>query len=244
MSKTIIYGKNPVVEAIKAGRKIYKIETVSAGKGKFFEEISGLAKENKIPLEAIDKKTLLKKIDTNEHQGVIAFVEPYNFVSVDEILGYAKEKKEHPLIIILDHVKDPQNLGGIIRTAEAVGAHGIIIPKDRAAGITPAVFKASSGALEHVIVAKVNNISRTINELQKKWIWVMGCESEGVENYFDVKYDMPLAVVLGSEGEGLSNLVKKNCDLLVKIPMFGNVNSLNVSTACSIILYEIVKQRM
>ncbi|UMZ75375.1 23S rRNA (guanosine(2251)-2'-O)-methyltransferase RlmB [Natranaerofaba carboxydovora] len=244
MSQTIIYGKNPVVEAIKAGRKIHKIEIVGTEKGKFFEEVSGLAKENKIPLETIDKKTLVKKVDTNEHQGVVAFVEPYNFVSVNEILEYAKGKSEQPLIIILDHVKDPQNLGGIIRTAEAVGAHGIIIPKDRAAGITPAVFKASSGALEHVKVAKVSNISRTINELQKKWIWVIGCESEGAENYFDVKYDTPLTMVLGSEGEGLSNLVKKNCDFLVKIPMYGNVNSLNVSTAGSIILYEIVKQRM
>ncbi len=248
MNSITIYGKNPVKEAIKAGRKIHKIQLNEGNEGKILEDI-GLKtcvdnKDHKINIESVDKNKLAKEAKSREHQGVIAHCEPYIYSSVEVILEKAKKKQEHPLMVILDHIQDPQNLGAIIRSVEAVGAHGIIIPKKRASDITPSVFKASSGAVEYVEIAKVSNISRTIMDLQKKWLWVVGCEGDGKQEFYKLNYDMPTVLVMGNEGRGLSRNIREKCDHLAKIPMFGKINSLNVSTACSILLYEVMRQRL
>ena len=245
MSKEIIYGKNPVKEAVRGGkRNIYKIELANNINVNFIQELTPLCSDKKIPYYFMDKDELTGKLGKDEHQGAIAYAASYKYTSVDTILKFADVKKEHPLLIILDHVEDPQNLGAIIRTSEAVGVHGIIIPRRRSVGVTPAVTRASSGASEFVKIACVGNIARIISELQQQWIWVIGCEGNAETIYYELDYNMPVAVVLGSEGRGLSNIVKKRSDHLVKIPMYGNINSLNVATTCGIMLYEALKGRL
>ena len=180
---------------------------------------------------------------TGNHQGVIAIVPPFEYCDVDDILNVAKEKNEDPFIIILDGIEDPHNLGAIIRTAETAGAHGVIIPKRRAVGVNSTVNKSSAGAVEYMKVARVNNITETMNYLKEQGLWIIGTDMDTDRYYYNQDMTGPIAIVIGSEGFGMSRLVKENCDILVKIPMKGNITSLNASVSAGIVMYEVVKQK-
>lgn len=181
--------------------------------------------------------------ETGNHQGIIAVVPPFEYVEVEDILECAKERNEDPFIVILDGIEDVHNLGSIIRTAETAGVHGIIIPKRRAAAVNAITIKTSAGAVEHMRIARVNNINETINNLKKQGIWICGTDMETENFYYNQDYNMPLAIVIGSEGKGMARLTKENCDFLVKIPMKGKINSLNASVSAGIVIYEAVKSR-
>lgn len=238
----IIEGRNPVIEALKSGADIDTIliskEAAEGSLGKIIE----LAKEKNVLVKNVDKAMLDRLSENKRHQGVIAEAMEYEYKEIDDILDYAKSKGEKPFVVILDEITDVHNLGAIIRTAECLGAHGVIIPKRRAAQINGVVAKSSAGAIEYLPVARVTNISQTIEELKKKGLWIYGADMNG-KNVFEEKFDSPVGLVIGSEGSGIGRLVKEKCDALVKIPMNGNINSLNASCAASIIIYEIIKQR-
>lgn len=240
----IIEGRNPVIEALKSGVDIDTIlisKEVAATQGSLSKVIE-LAKEKNVLVKNVDKKTLDRLSENKRHQGVIAEAMEYEYKEIDDILNYAKSKGEKPFVIILDEITDVHNLGAIIRSAECMGAHGVIIPKRRAAQINGVVAKSSAGAIEYLPVARVTNISQTIEELKEKGLWIYGADMDG-KNVFEEKFDVPVGLVIGSEGTGIGRLVKEKCDSLVKIPMKGNINSLNASCAASIIIYEIIKQR-
>lgn len=238
----IIIGKNSVLEALKTKRKIEMIMVSKMKKKQGTTEILNLARSMGISIVECDTKELDKKCDNSNHQGVIAIVPAYEYASVDDILKKAKLRNEKPFIIIADKIEDPHNLGAIIRTAECAGAHGVIIPQRRAAEITYTVNKTSAGAVEHVLVAKVRNISQTVDDLKKIGIWVFGMEADG-NLWTDVDFTGASAIVVGSEGNGLSRLVREKCDMIVSLPLKGKVTSLNASVAGGIMMYEVVRQR-
>lgn len=239
----LIEGRNAVIEALKSDRTIEQILIAKGDVEGSINLIRSLAKDRGIVIKEVDRKKLDLMSVSNSHQGVAAIVTPYKYFSVEDILKYAEEKNEKPFIIILDEIEDPHNFGAIIRSAEVCGAHGIIIPKRRNVGVTPVVYKSSAGAIEHMKIAKVTNINTVIDELKEKGIWVYGADMDG-ENYcFDVDFSGSLALVIGSEGKGMAKLTKSKCDVLTKIPMMGNINSLNASVAGGILMYEVVKQR-
>lgn len=237
-----IEGRNPVLEALKSGRDIEKILIAKGTQEGSIQKIVGIAKDRKIVTQYVERVKLDTMSGNKSHQGVIAIASAYSYKTVDDILNLAKEREEDPFILILDEIEDPHNLGAIMRTAECAGAHGVIIPKRRSAGLTPTVSKTSAGAIEYIPVAKVSNISSTIEDLKKQNIWVYGAHMEG-EYYYNQDLKGPIAIVIGSEGKGISRLVKEKCDFLTKIPMKGKVSSLNASVAASIITYEVLKQR-
>ena len=236
----IIIGRNPVTEALKAGREVDKL-LVTSREGSMIK-ILALAKEQGIPVMYVEKAALDRIAQGKAHQGVCAYVSPYDYSTVDDILANASEKGEDPFIVILDGLEDPHNLGAIMRTAECAGAHGIIIPKRHSCGLTETVAKASAGAIEYMPVAKVTNIAQTIDELKERGIWVAACDMGGTEYY---RTDMAgkIAVVIGSEGFGVSKLVREKCDFVVSMPMVGKITSLNASNAAAVVIYEIRKQR-
>ena len=240
----LIEGRNAVIEALRSDRTI---ESVLVAKGDVTGSISivlAIAKEKGIVIKEVDRKKLDSMSVTGSHQGVIAIVTPYKYFQVEEILNYAKQKGENPFILILDEIEDPHNLGSIIRTAETCGVHGIVISKRRNVGITPTVYKTSAGAIEYMRIAKVSNINSVIDELKEKGIWFYGADMDG-ENYsFKTNFSGSVALVIGSEGRGISKLTKEKCDVLVKIPMIGNISSLNASVAAGIMMYEVLKQKM
>ncbi|MDD4504027.1 MAG: 23S rRNA (guanosine(2251)-2'-O)-methyltransferase RlmB [Clostridiaceae bacterium] len=238
----LIEGRNPVIEALKSGREIDKI-FVQKGVGEgSIRQIIAIAREKKILIKEVDKAKLDGLSSTRNHQGVIASAALYKYYEVDDILKAAREKGEDPFIVILDEITDNNNLGSILRTADAAGVHGIIIPQRRAVGLTPAVAKISSGAIEYVPVAKVTNLNHTIEYLKKEGLWIAGAEMGG-EAYHGKDMTGPIALVIGSEGEGLGRLIRENCDFLVSIPMKGKISSLNAAVSAAIILFEIQKQR-
>lgn len=240
----LIEGRNAVIEALKSDRTI---ESVLVAKGDVIGSISvvlAIAKEKGIVIKEVDRKKLDSMSVTGSHQGVIAIVTPYKYFGVEEILAYAEEKGEKPFILVLDEIEDPHNLGSIIRTAETAGVHGIIISKRRNVGITPTVYKTSAGAIEYMKIAKVSNINSVIDELKKKDIWIYGADMDGESYCFQTKFSGAIALVIGSEGRGISKLTKEKCDVLVKIPMIGNITSLNASVAAGIMMYEVLKQKM
>ncbi len=239
----LIEGRNAVIEALKSDRTIEQILIAKGDIEGSVNLIIGLAKEKKIVIKEVDRKKLDGMSVSKAHQGVIAIVTPYKYFQVDDILDYADEKGEKPFLIILDEIEDPHNFGAIIRSAEVCGAHGIIIPKRRNVGITPVVYKSSAGAVEHMKIAKVTNINTVIDELKEKGIWIYGADMEGESYCFEIDFKGALALVIGSEGKGLSKLTKNKCDVLTKIPMVGNINSLNASVAGGILMYEVLKQR-
>lgn len=238
----IIEGRNPVTEALRSDAQIDTIlisrEAVQGSMTKIIE----LAKEKNVRVKNVDKATLDRLSENKRHQGVIAEAMEYEYKEVDDILDYAAKKGEKPFVVILDEITDVHNLGAIIRSAECMGAHGVIIPKRRAAQINGVVAKSSAGAIEYLPVARVTNISRTLEELKEKGLWIYGADMEG-KNVSDEKFDAPVGLVIGSEGSGIGKLIKEKCDCLVKIPMKGSINSLNASCAASVIIYEIMKQR-
>lgn len=239
-----IEGRNPVIEALKAGRSINKILVAKGDREGSIKSLIGMAREKKIVIVEVDRHKLDEMSRTSSHQGVIALVSPRAYVEIEDILKIAGKRKEDPFLVILDGITDANNLGAILRTADAAGVHGVIIPKRRAVGLNSIVAKASAGAVEYVPVAKVTNISQTIDLLKKNNIWVAGTDSEENDTIY-TKADLkgPLAIVIGGEGSGIGRLVKEKCDFSVKIPMKGKIGSLNASVAAGLVIYEAVRQR-
>lgn len=238
--ENVIVGRNPVREALKSGREIDKL-MVSSEDGSM-KKILALAGERRIPVMKVEKSAIERVASGQIHQGVAAFVSAYEYAELEDIFSLAEKRGEDPFIIILDNLEDPHNLGAIMRTAECAGAHGIIIPKRRACGLTDVVAKASAGAVEYIPCVKVTNIAQTIDALKEKGIWVAACDMGGQE-YYKADLKGKIAVVIGSEGFGISRLVKEKCDFVVSMPMVGRINSLNASNAAAVILYEVRKQR-
>lgn len=238
-----VEGRNSVTELLKSGKNINKLYVQKGEKHGSINEIIKLAKQNKVVITELDRAKLDQMSESHNHQGVIAIVPPYEYCDVDEILEYAKSKNESPFILILDGIEDPHNLGSIIRTAECSGVHGIIIPKRRSVQVNATVNKTSAGAAQYVKVARVNNLTETIKYLKENDVWIYGTDIEGKCYYNEQKYNGGVAIVIGSEGFGMSRLVKENCDFLVKIPMVGKINSLNASVSAGILMYEVFNQR-
>ncbi len=238
-----VEGRNSVKELLKSGKDINKIIVQKGEKHGSILEIIALAKERKVIITEVEKNKLDQMSQTHNHQGVIAIIPPFEYSEVDEILEYAKSKNEKPFIIILDGIEDTHNLGSIIRTAECSGVHGIIIPKRRAVAVNSTACKTSAGAVEYMKIARVNNLTETIRELKEKDIWIYGTDMEATTYYNEQKYDSGVGIVIGSEGFGMSKLVKDNCDFLIKIPMIGKINSLNASVSAGIVMYEVMNQR-
>ncbi len=239
----LIEGRNAVIEALKSDRTIEQIFVAKGDVEGSINLVLALARDKHIVVKEVDRKKLDSMSISNAHQGVIAIVTPYKYFEVEDILKLAEEKNEKPFIIILDEIEDPHNFGAIIRSAEVCGAHGIIIPKRRNVGITPIVYKSSAGAIEHMKIAKVTNINTAIDTLKDRGIWIYGADMDGESYCFDVDFSGALALIIGSEGKGISKLTKNKCDVLTKIPMVGSINSLNASVAGGIMMYEILKQR-
>lgn len=236
----LVIGRNAVRELLRSGRAVDKLLVQRGEREGSIVVLVAEAVEMHIPVIEVEKVKLDSMSCGTPHQGVIAMAAEKEYSTVDDILDIARERGEKPLIVISDGICDPYNLGALIRCAEGAGAHGLIIPKRRNAGLTPVVSKASAGAIEHLAVAKVSNIAATVEELKKKGVWVFAAEAGG-QMYYDTDFDLPAALVFGSEGNGVSQLVKKCCDMTVSIPMYGKVNSLNVSTAAAVILYAAAK---
>ena len=238
-----IEGRNSVIELLESGRDVNKILIAKGEKHGSIHKIIAMAKERKILINEIERNKLNQMAQTPNHQGVIALVPPFNYCEVEDILEVAKQKNEKPFLLLLDGIEDPHNLGSIIRTAETAGVHGIIIPKRRAASVNSTVNKVSAGAVSYMKIARVNNLNETIRYLKEQDIWICGTDADTKIEYTKQDYKMPIAIVIGSEGFGMSRLVKENCDFLVKIPMKGKITSLNASVSAGIIMYEAVKQR-
>ena len=238
-----VEGRNAVIELLENGKDINKIFISNGEKHGSINKIIAMAKERKILITEVDRNKINQMSQTDNNQGVIAIVPPFDYCDIDDILEYAKQKNEAPFILILDGIEDPHNLGSIIRTAETAGVHGIIIPKRRAASVNSTVAKVAAGATQYMKVARVNNINEAIKELKENDVWICGTDMDTKTYYYDQDLKGNIAVVIGSEGYGMSRLVKENCDFLVKIPMKGKITSLNASVSAGIVIYEVVKQR-
>ena len=239
-----VEGRNSVIELLESGKDVNKIFIEKGEKHGSIYKIIAMAKERKIVLVEKDKKQMEEIAQNKNYQGVIAIIPPFEYCELEDILNKAKEKNEEPFVLILDGIEDPHNLGSIIRTAETAGVHGIIIPKRRAASVNSTVAKVSSGAIEHMLVARVNNISDAIEKLKEKGLWICGTDISTNKYYYEQDLKGPIGIVIGNEGKGIGKKVKNNCDFLVKIPMLGKVTSLNASVSAGIIIYEALKQRM
>ena len=239
-----IEGRNSVLELLESGKDINKIYVTRGERHGSINKILGIAKERKIIVVEKDKRQMDEMAQEENYQGVIAIVPPFEYVEIQDILQEAVERKEDPFVLILDGIEDPHNLGSIIRTAETAGMHGIIIPKRRAVSVNSTVNKASAGAVEHMKIARVTNISDAIEELKQAGLWICGTDINSEKYYYNQDLTGPLGIVIGNEGKGISAKVKKNCDFNVKIPMKGKVTSLNASVSTGIIVYESVKQRI
>ena len=236
----IIEGRNAVIEAYRAGKTIDKLFVLEHCKEGSMNTLLREAKKHDTIVNFVTRDRLDKMSETGKHQGVIAYVAAYTYSSVEDIIAAARQKEDPPFVILLDDIEDPHNLGAIIRTANLAGAHGVIIPKHRASGLTATAVKASAGAIHHTPVAKVTNIAKTIESLKKEGLWFVCADMEG----YDLDLTGPIGLVIGNEGKGVSRLVKEKCDFTASIPMFGNIDSLNASVAAGVMAYEIVRQRM
>lgn len=235
-----IYGKNTVIEALKGNKPVYQVYMMKNVKD---DKIISLAKSKNAKVNIVaQKNTLNDLVGHVVHQGIVAQVEGYDYYSVDEIVDSIPQGKQ-PLLLMLDGLEDPHNLGAILRTCDAIEVDGVIIGKNRSVGLTPTVAKVSTGAIDYVKVAQVTNLSRTLEDLKKRGFWVVGCDLDNSQDYRAIDYNMPLVVVIGSEGFGISRLVKKNCDMNVILPMTGHVTSLNASVATAVILYQVYNSR-
>ena len=240
----VIEGRNAVIEALRAGTAIDKIYLMKGESDSALGHIASAAREKGIVVVDADRRKLDAMSRTHAHQGVIALAAVREYASVDDILNAAREKGENPLIVVCDELSDPHNLGAVIRTADAAGAHGVIIPKRRSAGLTAVVGKTSAGAVAHVPVARVPNLPALLKELKEAGVWVFGTAADGTTPLYQADLKGPAAIVIGSEGTGMGRLVAENCDFTVSIPMFGKINSLNASAAAAVLLYEAVRQRL
>jgi 23S rRNA (guanosine2251-2'-O)-methyltransferase len=239
----IIAGRHPVLEALRAGREIHKIWIAEGVQRALIRPIEAEARRRGIVVQTVDRRRLDQLAQGVAHQGVAAQAAAHRYAELDELLDAAGAKGEPPLILLLDGVEDPHNLGSILRTAECAGAHGVVIPKRRSAGLTAAVWKASAGAAGFVPVARVTNLSQTIDRLKERGLWIAGADASAPDDAWRADLTMPLAIVIGGEGKGIGRLVRDKCDFLVKLPMFGRINSLNASVAAGVLLYEAVRQR-
>ena len=242
LDENVIVGRNAVRELLSSGRDIEKLYITSSDKEGSINQLIGLAAERGIPITECDRTRLDSIACGTRHQGIIAIAAERNYSTLEEILSYAEEKGESPFVVICDGIEDPHNLGAIIRSAECSGVHGVIIPKRRAVGLTATVSKSSAGALEHMRIAKVTNLASTIDELKERGFWIYGADMDG-STYYKTDMKGASAIVLGSEGSGISRLVKEKCDFIVSIPLYGQINSMNVSCAAAIIFAEVAKQR-
>lgn len=240
--KEKLAGVNSIMEALKGKRKIYKIYVQEGRTGKKVEDLINLAASRGVYIQQVPKQRLNDMYTAGNHQGIVAEVDVYEYSSIEEVLEYAAMRGEPPLILILDGMEDPQNLGSIIRSAEGAGVHGVVIPRHNSVEVTPAVVRASAGAVEHVKVVLATNLVNTIKYLQQQGLWIVGADMDG-KPYYGLELPSPTVLVIGGEGRGIRRLVKENCDLLVKIPMYGRVNSLNASAAAAVILFETIRQR-
>lgn len=238
--ENVLSGRNPIREAIKSGRDIEKLMVARGDLSGSAREIVSMAREARIPVQEVDR-VRLDEI-TKNHQGMLAFASAYSYATVEEILASAEEKGETPFVVLLDGITDPHNLGAVIRTAECAGAHGVIVPQRRSVGLTPAAVKASAGAVEHVKVARVVNLTRTLEDLKKAGLWIAAAVTGGID-YQKADLKGPLAIVIGSEGEGISRLVLENCDQQVSLPLKGQIGSLNASVAAGILMYAVLQKR-
>jgi len=236
----IIIGRNPVVEALKSGREIEKIYVCRGAEGSI-KKITAMAREKGIPVHS-EEKQVLDRIASGNHQCAVAFVSAHKYCDIEDMFALAEDRGEAPFVLLLDGIEDPHNLGAIIRSAEAAGVHGVIIPKRRAAGINPAAAKASAGASEYMLCAKVPNIAQTIDKLKGRGLWIGACDTGG-EHYCDTDLKGGIGLVIGGEGTGIGKLVKEKCDFTLSIPMKGKINSLNASNAAAVIIYEVRRQR-
>ncbi|WP_087975025.1 23S rRNA (guanosine(2251)-2'-O)-methyltransferase RlmB [Oceanobacillus rekensis] len=242
MDQEMIIGKNPVIEALKSGRSVNKVLVSEQLNPNLQKKLNQLAKEAGTIMQNVPRNKL-DQLDSGNHQGIIAYVASYQYASIEDLFQLAEERKEDPFFIILDELEDPHNLGSILRTADATGVHGVIIPKRRSVGLTATVAKTAAGAIEHIPVARVTNIANTIDELKERNVWVVGTEAEATEDFRKLDGHLPIALVIGNEGKGISRLVRKKCDWTVSLPMKGQVSSLNASVACSLLLYEVYRKR-
>lgn len=243
LNEEFVYGKNPVVELLKSGKPVNKVLLVAEGAGSRNQEIVTLLQERNIPYQFVDRQVLDRLTNRERHQGMLAYAAAREYASVEDILDLAEERQEEPFLLMLDEIEDPHNLGALLRTVDAVGAHGVIIPKRRSVALTGTVAKTSAGAVEHVMVARVSNLVQTIKELKKRGCWVSGAEAGG-RDAFKADLTGPRVIVIGSEGKGISRLLRENCDEIISLPMKGRVTSLNASVAGSIVLYEVLRQRI
>lgn len=244
-SRTIeqVYGRNPVLEALRAGRPLNKILVGRGERRGSIHQILALAREAHVPVIEVDPRELAELTGGANHQGVLAQASPQQYVELEDIIAVARERGEDPLVVVLDGIEDPQNLGSLIRTAEAAGAHGVVIPKRRAAGLTETVARVSAGAIEYLPVARVGNISQALTDLKDAGCWVVGADMSGDKTCYEQDLRGPVAIVVGGEGKGVSRLVRERCDFLVRLPMRGHVGSLNAAVAGALLIYEVLRQR-
>lgn len=242
MDNDYIVGKNAVIEALKSERDVNKILIAEGSQKGQMQTVIGLAKNSNVLVQFVPKKKLDTLVDAN-HQGVVAQVAAYQYAEMDDLFALAEKRNEAPFFMLLDEIEDPHNLGSIMRTADAVGAHGIIIPRRRAVGLTATVAKASTGAIEHIPVVRVTNMAREIDELKERGVWIAGTDAKGKEDYRRFDGTMPLGLVIGSEGKGMGRLIRDKCDFLIQLPMAGAVTSLNASVAAALLMYEVYRKR-
>ncbi|MEC0243912.1 23S rRNA (guanosine(2251)-2'-O)-methyltransferase RlmB [Paenibacillus dokdonensis] len=244
MDEEIIGGKHSVIEALKSGRTINKIWIAENAQKHLTQPIIIEAKKLGIVIQQADKRKLDQMAPDMQHQGVVAQVAPYAYAEVEDILQVAEDKGEPPFILLLDEIEDPHNLGSILRTADCTGVHGVIVPKRRSAQVTATVSKTSAGAAEYVPVARVTNLGQTIDSLKEKGVWVVGTDVSAAAGIYDTNvFDGPVAIVIGNEGKGMGRLIREKCDVLIKLPMNGQINSLNASVAAGVVMYEVLRRR-
>jgi len=241
MSEEIIAGRHPVLEAVRSGRTIHKLMFSEGANG--LDQVIAEARRAGIVTQKVDKRKLDQAAAGVRHQGIVALAAERDYASVEDLFAAAERSGQPPLFMLLDEIEDPHNLGSILRTVDCAGGHGVIIPKRRSAGLTATVAKTSAGAIEHVPVARVTNLAQTIDELKERGVWIAGADASAEQDVYAADLKLPLAIVIGNEGKGLGRLVRERCDFLVKLPMYGSINSLNASVAASLILYEAVRQR-
>lgn len=239
----VIYGRNPILEAIRSGRSVEKLFVAEEIADPKITEIINLARNGCVAIEKVSKKKLVELAGTAHAQGVVALIRSQPYASLEEILSRSTELNEPLLVTLLDGIEDPHNLGAIIRSAEGAGLHGVVVPKRRSAGLSSTVAKTSAGASNYVLTAQVSNLNYTIDKLKQQNIWVVGAEQTAKQSYIDADLSGPVAIVIGAEGRGLHRLVRERCDFLVSIPMYGRMNSLNASVAAALLFFEARRQR-
>ncbi len=241
---SIIYGKNTVIEALKAGQPLEKIFIAQGIKPGNVNAVKLAASAGNIPIREVNRKKITELVGHVNHQGIVAIASEIGYRSLEDIFDIANKKNEPPLIALLDEIQDPHNLGAIMRSAEAFGLHGIIITKNRSVGLTETVAKISAGAIHHIAVIRVTNLSQTIEELKSRGIWIIGADQKSEQRIQDVDLTMPLGIIIGSEGKGIRRLIREKCDFLVQIPMTGKINSLNASVAAAIVFWEVSRKKI